>query len=256
MSQPPWLTLLVFWPLLAALVLPVIRDQAPARRLALAATLVELALAVVVTALYAGPGPGPLLTEEAAWIPRPGHPLPADARRVEPALRGPDRRDRRVLRAGRLARAGDTDRTAPRPGFGLAVHGPGHLPGRGPVFVHAVLGGPNHPGLLPHRAVRPRRPGAHGAEVLPFFGHGRPAFLRGRDRPGDSFRPRPPGGADFFPDRPGPGSTSPRARRAGCFSAFWPPSPSRFPWCRSTPGCPTPTPTRPRPAASSWPDCC
>jgi NADH-quinone oxidoreductase subunit M len=68
-SPLPWLTLIVFWPLAATLGLPLAQGRAAGRVLALGATLMELGLAVAVTALYAGPGPGPLLTEQAAWLP-------------------------------------------------------------------------------------------------------------------------------------------------------------------------------------------
>lgn len=73
MSQLPWLTLLVFWPLLAALALmPLARSQRSARGLALFASLVELALAAWTAYRFAGPGPGPLLVEQATWIPSLG----------------------------------------------------------------------------------------------------------------------------------------------------------------------------------------
>jgi NADH-quinone oxidoreductase subunit M len=71
-SPFPWLTCIVFWPLLAALALPLARDRTGCRVLALGATLVELGLTLALAALHAGPGPGALLTEEAAWMPALG----------------------------------------------------------------------------------------------------------------------------------------------------------------------------------------
>lgn len=67
----PWLTALIFWPLAAALVLPLTRGRVAARRVALGAVLVELGLAVAVTILFFQT-PTMALTERAAWIPRLG----------------------------------------------------------------------------------------------------------------------------------------------------------------------------------------
>lgn len=64
----PWLTGLIFWPLAAALVLPLIRDRRACRVTALAATLVELALAGAAVRLLPT-GTGGALVEEAAWLP-------------------------------------------------------------------------------------------------------------------------------------------------------------------------------------------
>ncbi|MHC1711714.1 MAG: NuoM family protein [Solidesulfovibrio sp.] len=73
MRQLPWLTLLVFWPLLAALLMPVLRRSVAAcRRFALAAALVELVMAAIVVLLFAGPAPDLPLVEDAAWIPSLG----------------------------------------------------------------------------------------------------------------------------------------------------------------------------------------
>jgi NADH-quinone oxidoreductase subunit M len=72
LTRLPWLTLLVFWPLLAAGGLAFCRNRAVARSLALLASLVELALAGWAACLFAGPGPGPLFTEQANWIPTLG----------------------------------------------------------------------------------------------------------------------------------------------------------------------------------------
>jgi NADH-quinone oxidoreductase subunit M len=73
MPHVPWLTLLIFWPLAAALAMPLLRRSAGAcRRFALAAALVELVMAGVVVLLVAGPRPDLLLIEDAAWIPSLG----------------------------------------------------------------------------------------------------------------------------------------------------------------------------------------
>ncbi|MHC1788058.1 complex I subunit 4 family protein [Solidesulfovibrio sp.] len=73
MRQLPWLTLLIFWPLLAALVMPALRGNAAAcRRFALLAALGELALAVLVALLFAGPMPDLPVLEDMAWIPTLG----------------------------------------------------------------------------------------------------------------------------------------------------------------------------------------
>lgn len=70
MRQLPWLTLLVFWPLAAALAMPLLRRSAAAcRGFALAAALVELALAVLVVLLFAASRPDLPVVEDAAWIP-------------------------------------------------------------------------------------------------------------------------------------------------------------------------------------------
>jgi len=73
MRQLPWLTLLIFWPLLAALFLPLSRgDAAACRRFALLAALGELALAVLAALLFAGPQPDLPVIEDMAWIPSLG----------------------------------------------------------------------------------------------------------------------------------------------------------------------------------------
>jgi len=73
MRQLPWLTLLVFWPLVAALAMPLARGSANAcRRFALAAALGELALALLVVVLFAGHTPDLPVLEDAAWIPSLG----------------------------------------------------------------------------------------------------------------------------------------------------------------------------------------
>ena len=73
MRQLPWLTLLIFWPMLAALVMPFFRRSVTAcRRLALAAALAELALAALVVLLFAGARPDLPVIEDVAWIPALG----------------------------------------------------------------------------------------------------------------------------------------------------------------------------------------
>jgi NADH-quinone oxidoreductase subunit M len=73
MRQLPWLTLLIFWPLLAALVMPLSRGNAAAcRRFALAAALGELALAALVALLFAGPMPDLPVIEDMDWMPTLG----------------------------------------------------------------------------------------------------------------------------------------------------------------------------------------
>jgi NADH-quinone oxidoreductase subunit M len=70
MRQLPWLSLLIFWPLVAACVLPALRgDAAACRRFAGLAALGELILAGLVAGLFAaGSFAGPVV-EDAAWIP-------------------------------------------------------------------------------------------------------------------------------------------------------------------------------------------
>jgi len=73
MFQLPWLTLLVFWPLLGALVvLPLARDRRTARGAALLVCLAELVLAASAVWRFAGLGPGTPLIEQATWIPALG----------------------------------------------------------------------------------------------------------------------------------------------------------------------------------------
>ena len=73
MFQLPWLTLLVFWPLIGALVvLPLARDRRTARVAALLVCLAELVLAASAVWRFAGLGPGTPLVEQAAWIPALG----------------------------------------------------------------------------------------------------------------------------------------------------------------------------------------
>ena len=70
MRQLPWLTLLIFWPLLAALVLPALRgNPAACRRFALLAALGELALSLLAVCLFAGPVPDLPVIEDREWIP-------------------------------------------------------------------------------------------------------------------------------------------------------------------------------------------
>ncbi len=72
MRQLPWLTLLVFWPLVAALAMPLVRGRAAAcRRFALAAA-VELLLALLVIALFAGHNADLPVVENASWMPSLG----------------------------------------------------------------------------------------------------------------------------------------------------------------------------------------
>lgn len=73
MRQLPWLTLLVFWPLAAALAMPFFRRSAEAcRRFALTAALVELALAVLVVLLFAVGRSDLPVVEDVTWIPMLG----------------------------------------------------------------------------------------------------------------------------------------------------------------------------------------
>lgn len=73
MRQLPWLSLLIFWPLLAAAFLPLTRGDAPAcRRFALAAALGELALAGLVALLFAGSRSDLPVIEDLAWMPSLG----------------------------------------------------------------------------------------------------------------------------------------------------------------------------------------
>ena len=73
MRQLPWLTLLVFWPMLAALVMPFLRHSVTAcRRFALATALAELAMAALVVLLFAGARPDLPVIEDVAWIPALG----------------------------------------------------------------------------------------------------------------------------------------------------------------------------------------
>ena len=73
MRQLPWLTLLVFWPLVAALAMPLVRGRAAAcRRFALAAAGAELLLALLVIALFAGPNADLPVVEDAPWMPSLG----------------------------------------------------------------------------------------------------------------------------------------------------------------------------------------
>ena len=70
MRQLPWLTLLIFWPLLAALTMPLLRRSRTAcRRFALTASLIELAMAGRVAFFFAGPKADLPLLEDVAWIP-------------------------------------------------------------------------------------------------------------------------------------------------------------------------------------------
>ncbi len=73
MRQMPWLTLLVFWPLLAAAAMPLLRRSLEGcRRFALAAVLVELAMAGLVVLFFAAGRPDLPVVEDAAWIPALG----------------------------------------------------------------------------------------------------------------------------------------------------------------------------------------
>jgi NADH-quinone oxidoreductase subunit M len=70
MRQLPWLSLIIFWPLVAACVMPALRgDAAACRRFALLAALGELALCALTAGLFATGAFGPELVEDAAWIP-------------------------------------------------------------------------------------------------------------------------------------------------------------------------------------------
>lgn len=73
MRQLPWLTILVFWPLAAALAMPLVRRGREAcRRFALAAALVELVVAALVVVLFAAGRPDLPVVEDVAWIPALG----------------------------------------------------------------------------------------------------------------------------------------------------------------------------------------
>ena len=73
MRDLPWLTLLVFWPLAAAVAVPFFRRSREAcRAFALAAALVELLLAVLVIALFAAGRSSLPVSEDFAWIPSLG----------------------------------------------------------------------------------------------------------------------------------------------------------------------------------------
>lgn len=73
MRQLPWLTLLIFWPLVAAALMPLSRgDAAACRRFALAAALGELALSVLAALLFTGPRPDLPVIEDLPWIPSLG----------------------------------------------------------------------------------------------------------------------------------------------------------------------------------------
>lgn len=70
MRQLPWLTFLVFWPLAAAMLMPLFRGSlASCRRFAMAAAGIELALAALVALLFAVVRPDLPVVEDAAWIP-------------------------------------------------------------------------------------------------------------------------------------------------------------------------------------------
>ena len=73
MRQLPWLTFLIFWPLAAALAMPLLRGSVAAcRRLALTAVLVEAALAAAVVLLFATGHTDLPVVEDVAWIPALG----------------------------------------------------------------------------------------------------------------------------------------------------------------------------------------
>ncbi|WP_029457828.1 complex I subunit 4 family protein [Solidesulfovibrio alcoholivorans] len=73
MRQLPWLTLLIFWPLAAALAMPLLRRSREAcRRFALGAALAELALAALVVLLFAAGRSDLPVVEDMAWIPSLG----------------------------------------------------------------------------------------------------------------------------------------------------------------------------------------
>lgn len=73
MRQLPWLTFLVFWPLLAALVMPLWRrSTAHCRRFALGAALLEAGLAGLVVLLFVAGRPDLPVVEDVPWIPALG----------------------------------------------------------------------------------------------------------------------------------------------------------------------------------------
>ena len=121
------------------------------------------------------------------------------------------------------------------------------LPRAGPVPVLRVLGSLPGPDVLPDRHLGPRAPHLRRRQVLPLH-HGRLGADAGRHHL--PLQPHPDVQLPRHPRRcsPAAGWSSRRASRCCC---SWPsssPSPSRCRSSRCTPGCPTRTWRRPRPA--------